>query len=101
MSARKRPPVYYGIEIAMPPGAWLDRAECSPDTAELFWPVGEEPGLAKQICRACPVIRECGRWALDNRITDGVWGGMGPGQLSRLAKSRTVRELLAEVSSPC
>ena len=31
---------------------------------------------AAALCRHCPVLMECGAYALDNRIEFGVWGGM-------------------------
>lgn len=38
------------------------------------------PGVdvAKQVCRGCPVRRECLEHALAARETDGVWGGLTP-----------------------
>ncbi|WP_181779073.1 WhiB family transcriptional regulator [Pseudonocardia pini] len=31
---------------------------------------------AKQVCRGCPVIEQCRRWALAAREPYGVWGGL-------------------------
>lgn len=36
---------------------------------------------AKEVCRKCPVIRECGRDHLGE--TEGVWGGMDPAERYR------------------
>jgi hypothetical protein len=33
---------------------------------------------AKRICRDCPVQIHCLAWALENGVTDGVWGGTTP-----------------------
>lgn len=32
--------------------------------------------VAKNICRSCPIVKECGDWALDTRQPFGIWGGM-------------------------
>ena len=58
-----------------------DRAACRDVDPELFFPIGSGPlaeaqiARAKAVCRACPVIAECLRWALDTGQTEGVWGG--------------------------
>jgi len=31
---------------------------------------------AKEVCQECPAIIPCGEWAIINRVTTGVWGGM-------------------------
>jgi len=60
---------------------WRDDAACRDADPELFFPAGtagpalRQIGEAKRICRACPARTQCLAWALDNGITDGVWGG--------------------------
>jgi WhiB family redox-sensing transcriptional regulator len=60
---------------------WRDHAACRDADPELFFPIGtagptlRQIGEAKRICRACPAHTQCLAWALDNRVTDGVWGG--------------------------
>ncbi|TRV72570.1 WhiB family transcriptional regulator [Streptomyces sp. 130] len=62
---------------------WRDDAEClrPGHDPELWHPAGTTGAWAVQIeeaqavCRSCPVINECARWALDNRES-GIWGGM-------------------------
>jgi WhiB family redox-sensing transcriptional regulator len=61
---------------------WLSDAACRDVDPELFFPVGAtgpavvQARRAKAVCRRCPVIQECGEWALGNREITGVWGGM-------------------------
>jgi WhiB family transcriptional regulator, redox-sensing transcriptional regulator len=56
--------------------AWVAKAKCrSTDPDELFVQ-GAAQRKAAKLCRACPVITECGADALDNQIEFGVWGGM-------------------------
>ncbi|PZT70237.1 WhiB family transcriptional regulator [Streptomyces sp. SW4] len=60
---------------------WRERAACSSEDPDLFFPIGTSgPALlqteqAKAVCRRCPVQEQCLRWALDTGQTLGVWGG--------------------------
>lgn len=64
---------------------WRDSAACREEDPELFWPAGYTgPGAlqaeqAKAVCRTrCPVMGQCGEFAIDTRQDDGVWGGLTP-----------------------
>lgn len=56
-------------------------AACAGADPDLFFPVGTTGNAlrqideAKRICRFCPVQIQCLAWALENGVTDGVWGG--------------------------
>ncbi|GHH30005.1 WhiB family transcriptional regulator [Streptomyces rubradiris] len=54
---------------------WRTRSACQDYDPELFFSTGAE-GTAKAVCRGCPVREECLNHALDERIEDGVWGGL-------------------------
>jgi WhiB family transcriptional regulator, redox-sensing transcriptional regulator len=60
---------------------WRDTAACRDADPDLFFPIGttgparRQIGEAKRVCRTCPAQTHCLAWALDNRVTDGVWGG--------------------------
>ncbi|MFF3306193.1 WhiB family transcriptional regulator [Streptomyces sp. NPDC002952] len=61
---------------------WRDAAACRSEDPELFFPIGED-GLSRQqieqaraVCHRCPVLTDCGSWALRNGERDGVWGAM-------------------------
>ncbi|GAF50158.1 hypothetical protein RW1_094_01980 [Rhodococcus wratislaviensis NBRC 100605] len=41
-----------------------------PDLCSIF------ESKAAALCRHCPVLTECGAYALDNRVEFGIWGGM-------------------------
>lgn len=51
---------------------------------ELWWPVGNsgpaqiQTNQAKAYCEACPIKKACGDQALQDRVEDGVWGGLSP-----------------------
>lgn len=61
---------------------WRKLAACLGTDPDLFFPVGSEgPAAAqadeaKQVCRSCPVRRQCLDWALRHSQGYGVWGGM-------------------------
>lgn len=54
------------------------------DTASLNDP--HHPAL--KICAACPVKEPCLLFALDERIEEGIWGGLFPTQRRNLARRR-------------
>jgi len=78
------------------PGDWRDQSACRAYDAEQFFPVGNSGSAARQteqaiaVCLSCPVRVQCLKYALDNRIVDGVWGGMAEGERLSL-KRRTDR----------
>jgi WhiB family redox-sensing transcriptional regulator len=50
---------------------------CAEVDPKIFYPdKGETVNEAKKICRRCPVMSECGAWALRHAEPFGVWGGM-------------------------
>ncbi len=75
---------------------WRDRAACLDEDPELFFPIGNTgPALqqiedAKAICRTCPVIDECLKFALENGQDAGVWGGLSEDE-RRALKRRKAR----------
>lgn len=61
------------------PGAWVDEAICHPDTAEMWHhpESHDETRDAVEACTACPVRRDCARFALAMpEQTTGVWAGI-------------------------
>ncbi|MEO3810887.1 WhiB family transcriptional regulator [Sphaerisporangium sp. B11E5] len=75
---------------------WRHRAACRDVDPELFFPIGNTgPALmqieeAKQVCRSCPVIDSCLKWALESGQDAGVWGGLSEDE-RRALKRRTAR----------
>jgi len=60
-----------------PEGDWRDRAACAGTDGEMFFAEdGEGIDRAVDVCRACPVKRDCLTYALDNHIRAGIWGGI-------------------------
>lgn len=57
---------------------WQLRARCKGKPTDLFFP-GQWEGTArraKRICYQCPVRQECLDYAVENNISEGIWGGM-------------------------
>lgn len=61
---------------------WRFSGACRTEDPDLFFPAGNSgPYLlqieeAKAVCRRCPVMEQCLRWALDTGQDAGVWGGL-------------------------
>ena len=56
---------------------WRELAACRGTDLEVFFPErGESAGPARQVCAACPVRQPCLDYAITNRITHGIWGGL-------------------------
>lgn len=83
---------------------WRHSAVCREEDPELFFPVGNNgPALlqieeAKEVCRRCPVMEQCLRWALETGQQDGVWGGMSEDE-RRSMKRRANRARKAAVKT--
>jgi WhiB family redox-sensing transcriptional regulator len=56
---------------------WRMQAACHGIDLDLFYPErGQPAGPARQVCARCPVRQPCLEYALSNRITSGIWGGL-------------------------
>ncbi len=56
---------------------WRQRAACRGTDLDVFFPErGETAGPARQVCARCQVRQPCLEYALSNRITHGIWGGL-------------------------
>lgn len=60
--------------------AWADRGACRDADPELFFPSRESSPAqvvaAKRICGGCPVLKQCGDYAVAAGERIGIWGGM-------------------------
>ena len=56
---------------------WRELAACRGAGLDLFFPErGESAEPARRVCAACPVRQPCLDYAITNRITHGIWGGL-------------------------
>jgi WhiB family redox-sensing transcriptional regulator len=63
---------------------WREKARCRDEDPDLWFPIGNtgpalaQTEMAKTICRTCPVLAECLRWAIDSGQPYGIAGGATP-----------------------
>lgn len=70
---------------------WMDDANCAEVSPEVFFPEPErglDADAAKQICRRCPVRRQCLEYAIKNRFGDGIWGGLNGSERSKIWRKK-------------
>ena len=71
---------------------WRLAAACRTEDPELFFPTGSEGGWkmviaeAKRICSGCPVVNDCLRFAINENIQDGIFGGLTEEERRELSK---------------
>ncbi|WP_082949361.1 WhiB family transcriptional regulator [Mycolicibacterium celeriflavum] len=77
--------------------SWQLRARCRGLPTEIFFASDAERGQrravreerAKEVCRRCPVQRDCLRYALTHVEPWGIWGATTPRERQRLGVSRS------------
>lgn len=71
-------------------GSWAEQwagALCAEVDPELFFPGKGESDTAadaRKICNRCDIRAKCLAYALEERITDGIFGGLSPRQRRKL-----------------
>lgn len=73
-------------------GNWRDQAACltsglRPDTWHPKPGLRSEVTAAKRVCGICPVTTACLKFAMDNHMHEGVWGGTTPLERRRIRKA--------------
>lgn len=69
------------FRIPGPPGPWTEHAACVGIDPDIFFPPNggeafKSSARAKAICATCPVRSDCLDYAIRERITHGIWGGL-------------------------
>lgn len=71
---------------------WMAEAACRGMPARLFFAPRSRrvPDYreGRKVCEGCDVRLACARFAIDERIEDGLWGGLDEQQRSRVWKKR-------------
>lgn len=78
---------------------WMNEAKCQRYDPELFFPAKggdafKQSRVAKAICYGldgkppCPVLTECGEYAIRHNERFGVWGGLSEGQRAMVRRRR-------------
>lgn len=63
------------------PENWMAEGACRTSDPELFFPISaseataEQVAEARSICHRCDVEEVCLRYALENGVKHGIWGG--------------------------
>jgi WhiB family transcriptional regulator, redox-sensing transcriptional regulator len=86
-----RPGTPDGVEAAvgLRSKSWMALAKCRDMKPAMFFP-DDRVGVreAQQICAVCPVKLACLAYALENGLTDGVWGGISEHERRRILCQR-------------
>lgn len=78
---------------------WIENANCRTAPPEMFFPSQQTKRLtiarARSVCLRCPVIKECARFVLDERIKCGIYAGvlLGYGGDARPAAIEALRRI--------
>jgi WhiB family redox-sensing transcriptional regulator len=78
---------------------WMTEGACHDEDPDLFFPISASDAGAEQIRQATSICDHCGvesvclRYALNNRIKYGIWGGRTEQQRQSLIRSRRRRGL--------
>lgn len=60
---------------------WVDSANCRESDPEIFFSNDwRHRARAKTLCDTCPVVDDCLKFATENRIDIGIWGGTHPNE---------------------
>jgi WhiB family redox-sensing transcriptional regulator len=73
-----------------PDSEWASRAACASLPKEMFYPTeakGPTVEAPKEVCRSCPVRRQCLEHALRVREPFGIWGGLDERERRTLKRS--------------
>lgn len=78
------------------PGPWVKQAACAGMADTVFFPERGDDGkreaaVAKAICAACPVRRECLDFAVATHQIHGIWGGTTVRERRSLRRNRRLR----------
>lgn len=78
------------------PAPWMEDAFCRQyeDPDVFFPPSGDrwraQVRAAKAVCRHCPVLTECGQYAVERVELVGIWGGMTDRERRQLRRQMPV-----------
>jgi WhiB family transcriptional regulator, redox-sensing transcriptional regulator len=68
---------------------WMALGRCRNLPTDTFFPSdGAGVEVARRICLDCPVKDPCREYALEHRITQGVWGATSQRQRRQLSRRR-------------
>ncbi|WP_318253031.1 WhiB family transcriptional regulator [Mycolicibacterium neoaurum] len=76
------------IENLLNKEPWTDGALCTQVDPEAFFPEkGEQSRPAKKVCQRCDVRDQCLKFAMDNDLRYGVFGGLSARDRTKLRRA--------------
>lgn len=83
---------------------WRDDADCRKPgmDPELWFPAGTSAPYvlqmveAKAFCYECPVALTCALWAIEHRMSDGIFGGLTESQRRKIQHKRSSERLTSQ-----
>lgn len=78
---------------------WMDDARCKGEDVNFWFPemggmARHQAEAARNYCASCDVQMECAQYAIDEKIPDGIWGGLSPDQRQKM-RAKALREKAA------
>ena len=81
--------VAQSLELAALTSAMLDVfTPCGSGAVEWWSDNVRQQRRAAQLCTGCSLLEKCRDVALNNNITDGVWGGLTPADRKRIRRQQ-------------
>lgn len=79
-----------GIIPAERDADWRTEAMCAQTDPDIFFldKGGDGGGIAKAFCKPCPVRYQCLRFAMEQGIDQGIFGGLSPNQRRKLRRNQ-------------
>jgi WhiB family transcriptional regulator, redox-sensing transcriptional regulator len=93
------------------PSSWRAHAKCRTENAAYFYAPSHferkpekdhREGIARALCRACPVQPQCLAYSLEVAESHGIWGGLNELERKRLLRRRKAEaEAAQEAETAC
>jgi WhiB family transcriptional regulator, redox-sensing transcriptional regulator len=93
--SRGLPQEFVPPKVSFNENEWRRKAGCNDvDMSRFYSPHGQHwkqtekqaQEVVDEVCLYCPVMMECGRYAIESFQLDGIWGGMTPNELTKKVK---------------
>ncbi|HEY2086986.1 MAG TPA: WhiB family transcriptional regulator [Mycobacterium sp.] len=83
-------PVFIGLQPSSSDDEeWRHEAACASVGGDFWFPEkGGSTAEAKKVCRTCPVVTECGEYALATQQRFGIWGNLSERERRHIANVR-------------
>ena len=66
------------INLTIQPEPWMQEASCAETGGDEWFQDAKNYKDARAICYRCPVMEQCGEFAIRTHINEGMFGGMSP-----------------------